>query len=379
LEIQDGPDQSLVVSHIILLLRYSIVAVTMTTINAASPPQKLSLEQVRDVRDSLKKPLTGQQVLIPLGSKAFLPGTLRPSVASSGEEQVVVNDKEMSRQQALDCLQVEIDSLKPPPRTKPVKMKSALRKSKPVSTKPEAMMNPNMPYFEIREEFNGSGEQIGAQAINVSKQLEYLQKQAAGESVVHVPPEAKYDDDDDDQADLDLEEVHVETLKPFNEEEYSSLSERLEELERLEEEANSQQEGTSKIKSMRGKGWSKGFLNAKKPLPKKKIAPTPTSTSTRKPAPPSVPTRKQAPAKEAPTTERKVAFQAEDQVKEIPRVGERSVSEVQKPAARKNIEESVFSGVVRERASAPSAPRQEQPVPKKKLSRFAQQRQEQEY
>jgi prefoldin subunit 5 len=164
----------------------------MTTSNAASPPPKLSLEQVRDVKDSLKKPLTGQQVLIPLGSKAFLPGTLRPSVSSGGEEQVVVrdqdgNDIEMTRTQALDCLQVELDSLKPPSRTKAVNVKSALRKSKPSSTaskQPVAThtpMNPSMPYFEIREEYNDSGEQINAQATNVSKQLEYLQKQAAGE------------------------------------------------------------------------------------------------------------------------------------------------------------------------------------------------------
>jgi hypothetical protein len=57
-------------------------------------------------------------------------------------------------------------------------------------------------------------------------------------------------------------------------------------------------------------------------------------------------------------------------------VGERSVSDVKKPAARKQIEESVFNGVVKERATAPSAARQEQPAPKKKLSRFAQQRQD---
>jgi hypothetical protein len=93
----------------------------------------------------------------------------------------------------------------------------------------------------------------------------------------------------------------------------------------------------------------------------------------------------------APTTERRVAFHAEDQVKEIPRVGERSISEVRKPAVSRSvsevrkpaasrpnrpIEESVFSGVVRERGAAPSAPRQEEAAPKKKLSRFAQQRQE---
>lgn len=370
----------------------------MTTSNAASPPLKLSFEQVRDVNDTLKKPLTGQQVLIPLGSKAFVPGTLRPTVSPDGEEQIVLrdqdgNDKEMTRLQALDCLQVELDSLKPPSRTKAVKIKSALRKSKPSSKQPVAThthMNPSMPYFEIREEYNDSGKQIAGQATNVSKQLEYLQKQTAGESVVHVPPESKDDDDvPDDDSDETWEEVRVENLKTFNEEEYGSLSERLEELERLEEEANRQQEGNSKIKSMR-KGWSKGFLNAKKSASTKKPAPAPTKSistqkpassqkpaQSRKPAPPPVPTPKPAPATtKAPTTERHVAFQGEDQVKEIPRVGERSVSDVRKPAARKHIEESVFNGVVKERATAPSAPRQEQPAPKKKLSRFAQQRQD---
>jgi hypothetical protein len=361
----------------------------MATSIAASPPLKLSLEQVRDVSDTLKKPLTGHQVLIPLGSKAFLPGTLRPSVSSDGEEQVVMRDqdgtdKEMTRRQALDCLQVEMDSLKHPPRTKPVNIKSALRKSKPSSKQPVAThtpMNPSMPYFEIREEYSDSGKQITGQATNVSKQLEYLQKQSSDESVVHVPPEQSKDDDGPDDDDENWEEVRVEDLKPVNEEGYSSLSTRLEELERLEEEASKQEAGNSKIKSMR-KGWSKGFLNAKKPA--KKPAPAPTKSistqqpaPTRKAAPPLAPPQKPTPATaHAPTTERRVNFQGEDQVKEIPRVGERSVSDVKKPAARKQIEESVFNGVVKERATAPSAPRQEQPPPKKKLSRFAQQRQD---
>jgi hypothetical protein len=385
----DGPETN---RFSFLTFHFFFVAVTMTTCVAASPPLKLSLEQVRDVSDSIKKPLTGQQVLIPLGSKAFLPGTLRPSVSSDGEEQVVVRDQdgkdeEMTRRQVLDSLQVEMDALKPPSRnSKAVNIKSALRKSKLSSTtalKPtHTPMNPSMPYFEIREEYNDAGKQITGQATNVSKQLEYLQKQTAGESVVHVPPESKDDEAPDDYDDGETwEEVRVEDLKPVNEEGYSNLSTRLEELERLEEKANNQQEGNSKIKSMR-KGWSKGFLNTKKPA--KKPAPAPTKSISiqkpapaRKPAPPSVPTQKSAPATtNAPTTERRVNFQGEDQVKEIPRVGERSVSDVRKPAARKQIEESVFNGVVKERATAPSAARQEEPAPKKKLSRFAQQRQD---
>jgi hypothetical protein len=221
-----GPPTNLnrFVSHI-LLFGISVEVTTMTSTNAASSPLKLSLEQVRDVKDSLVKPLTGQQVLIPLGSKAFFPGTLRPSVSSDGKEQLVVrdqdgNDKEMTRRQALDCLQVELDSLKPPSRTKPVNVKSALRTSKPSSTAskpPETLMNPSMPFFEIREEYDSGGGKIAAQAINVSKQLEYLQKQAAGESVVHVPPESKHDDvADDDDDETNLEEVRVENLKPIN-------------------------------------------------------------------------------------------------------------------------------------------------------------------
>lgn len=381
----------------------------MTTSAAASPPQKLSQEQVRDVRDTLKNPLTGQQVLVPLGNKAFFPGTLCPAVASDGEEQVVVrdrdgNDKEMTRQQALDCLQVEMDALKPPSRTKPVTMKSALKKSGPSSTASKQpasasapMMNSALPYFEIREEYNDSGQNIAAQAINVSRELEYLQTQAAGESVVHIPPESKQDDvdvPDDDQG--GREEVRVEPLKSINEEEYSNLAARLDELERLEEEASRVKVVNPKIKSLRGKGWSKGFLNNnKKSAPKKILTPNTMSISTSSqiptPSPTKASTQKPAPAMKAPTTERRVAFHAEDQVKEIPRVGERSISEVRKPAVSRSvsevrkpaasrpnrpIEESVFSGVVRERGAAPSAPRQEEAAPKKKLSRFAQQRQE---
>jgi hypothetical protein len=36
----------------------------------------LTYEQLRDVRDQLKSPLTGRSVLVPYGSKAFFPGRL---------------------------------------------------------------------------------------------------------------------------------------------------------------------------------------------------------------------------------------------------------------------------------------------------------------
>jgi len=376
---------------------------TTTNINSSNgslpPAIKLSQEQVRDVRDTLRKPLTDQQVLIPLGSKAFFPGTLQPSVSDDGQEQVALREKDgsdkiVTRQDALDSLQAEIDSFKPTPRTKTAaKTKSALRTSTNgiTASAPQYDAQPlgsPLPYFEIREEYNDAGEPITAQAIDVTKQLEYLQKQANGESVVHIPPEAKQDDIPVTQT--AVEEVHVDILKPLTDHEYDEKASRLEELMRMEEQATSSQEPVvnPKIKSLRGKGWSKGFLNSSN------------SKKTSKNKPPA-----EAANTASAKTERKVVFHDENQVKEIPRIGERSISEVRKPAAaaaasrqlqesilsgivgerpavqaRKEIEESVLSGVVRERpvGGTVSQQQQQQPeaAPKKRLSRFAQQRQQ---
>ncbi len=77
----------------------------------------LTFEQLRDVRDQLRQPLSGRSVLVPLGTKALVPGFLQPEKSeeeemvtfvpakSSGATEAVI----ISRTEALARLQDEMD------------------------------------------------------------------------------------------------------------------------------------------------------------------------------------------------------------------------------------------------------------------------------
>ena len=175
------------------------------------------------------------------------------------------------------------------------------------------------------------------------------------------------------------------TQTKVSDEEFAALSVRLDELARLEQEEETQKEENRKsAKQLRSKGWAKGFLNKQTSPTKPKAAAAKRAEPSRVPpsnaTPPVNHTETQAP--NSNDTGRAVGFMETDQVREIPRIGQRSVSEIQKPSAVKQpiLQSSVVvSEVVRERPrkgrpKGTDSPQSNKDPPPKKLSRFAQQR-----
>lgn len=287
-----------------------------------------ALENVKKILE--EGPLTEKQVMVPITTKAFFAGRLKPTLRNE-QEQVLIkmagaNFVELDRSQAIGYLERQIESRSPKTTAKYGK-ESAEERSVPA-----------LPFFEIREELDVDGREVRAEAVNVVKELEYLQKKEG--KIAAIVPMAGGSSEPPELDEPDR--VSVSNV------EYELLSARLEELARLEEQAESAKaENIKSSTKLQSKGWAKGFLNAK---PKAKRQ-----------------------AMTVPTTGKKVGFHAQDAVREIPRIGQRSASEL-KPVARKEIDTQVFSGVIRERPVGTST-ESVKPVPKKKLSRFAQERQ----
>lgn len=331
------------------------------------PP--ITRRELENVKQSLQRaPLAGTQIMVPATTKAFFSGTLQPTI-TNGKEQVLVkmvgdNLVELECSEAVTYLDRRMEMLEGT--TQPPQVASATE-----TFSQEEASEPTLPFFEIREELDESGNEVKAEAINVAKQLEYLQSKSKGKTPANtsgtsfVPTASStpmnYNSEDNDDHDQ-------EQLKPMTDQEYDALSNRLDMLARLEEEAESKKiENQASAKKLQSKGWSKGFLNAK---PKKKKM---------------TQIKKQPELSSSSTTNegKRVGFQATNDVREIPRVGTRSASELKPPTSqqqsRKEIETQVFSGVVRERSiGSINAPVEDspstKPPPKKKLSRFAQER-----
>ena len=289
-----------------------------------------AMENVKNILE--EGPLTGKQVMVPITTKAFFAGRLKPAFRNE-QEQVLIkmagtNFVELDRSQAIGYLERQIESRSPKTTTKYGKETA------------EQSSEPALPFFEIREELDVDGREVRAEAVNVVKELEYLQKKE-GKVTAMVPMAG---------VSSEIPELDESERVSISDVEYEALSARLEELARLEEQAEiAKAENMKSSSKLQSKGWAKGFLNAKP--------------------------KAERPAKNVLTTDKKVGFHAQDAVREIPRIGQRSASEL-KPVARKEIDSQVFSGVIRER---PVGTRTEsvKPVPQKKLSRFAQERQEQ--
>jgi hypothetical protein len=272
-----------------------------------------------------------------------------------------------------------------------------------------------LPFMEIREEYDETGQRlVWSEAIDVTKRLELLEQQqvdgggggGSGATTIggsgsgaardatgsgggdDVPAAAAADDDDNDdngskRDDAALTEAasssenHNDTKQQqqqqqqVSDQEYQALSSRLDELARLEEEAEmSNKINQTSAKKLQSKGWSKGFLNSTK-----KKAAVVDVVATRPSRPPVLnETASASPAAAAPvavetvrddTKKKVVGFHEETQVKEIPRVGERSIQDhIQKTkqqqpipvvAPSRPLEESVFTGVVRERRPTSTA------------------------
>lgn len=324
----------------------------------------LSLVQLQDLGDALRVPLTDRQVLIPFGKKAFFPGKLAPTRISGVDEgdhdkdeecvMVRLDDgelSEMTRQQARDHIQGDIDALLRKKRTKPASVRETAPPPKPNDNPPS--------FFDIREEIDDDGKEVRGEVVDISKPLGYIEKQESGGDFARRPMSTH-----DEGGDGFVESEEMATLP--SDEDYKVLSDRLDELAKLEEEAEKSRSRNQKSsKKLQSKGWSSGFLN-KKNLSKKTTARTPTLPTSTKPV--------------DSTSGPKVGFRADDQVREIPRVGERSVNEIRKRTTtstkgiRQPIDTSVLSGVVQERTASNQVQERRSSQPKKKLSRFAQER-----
>lgn len=333
----------------------------------SSTSKKELLSKLQQVQNVLNEPLTGKSVMVPMTTRAFFKGTLRPTMdaATQQEEQVLVrmgeeNLVEMDRYEARDFFNKRSELLREQ-KTVPISSPPA---AKPDSTTPTTQPT-GLPFFEIREEYDDQGREVRGEAINVMKELEYLQKKESGEGV-GKSTRSMYN-----ESALPVQESQedIERPKMVSDQEYSRLSSRLDELARMEEEADVKRKSNQiSAKKLQSKGWTKGFLtgNKKKSSSSKKKKPQKASAGTA------------IQLEKKPPSERKVGFQKQDQIREIPRVGTRSAADLKPPAPRKpSIESDVFNGVVRERM--PGSGQQtvaSKPATRKKLSRFAQERQE---
>lgn len=411
----------------------------------------LSPVQLRDVQDTLRKPLTGRRVLIPVGSKAFVTGELRPGSGTTAGNEASSSQKQqtemiqlrsggegdelitIARRDAVDRIQQEIQALRGRPTTtaKPTtttetpqqSTKSSLTSSSPVQpkTSPTAGTAGAPNYFEIREEINEEGQEVHAEAVDITNHLKLWEQQVNGTGGGPTSNgTSKVPSSGDGDGSVTETSVEPERRRPRKEgvsdEEFAKLSARLDELARLEEEEETKQASNRQsAKKLQSRGWAKGFLNNNNNNKKKSTKPSASaraeipilSETSRAPeavaAAPRPEANDQAVGnsnyRDIPANQSKrqsgdggrVAFTESNQVHEIPRIGQRSVSEIQKPA-QSLPGGSAISPVVRER------PRKNRPEEKsansssshndgnvsrdgdndqpqqRKLSRFAQQR-----
>ena len=489
-------------------------------------------------------PLEGRRVLVPLTSKAFFEGTLRPETSATGatdgrnaaaattttenpqsddrggiEEGVSVDEERvltnlgggylasMTRGDTDEFLRRRIDERRASGGERSGREKSGRRREKGVEggtgdrgnateeNREAKLVGPSnpLPCFEIREECDASGRVVSGRAVNVSEELQVLK-----ENISRKTSEGKGRSDElreisDLVGSLELggaantvahdssTAVGGETVKtkelispkgPLPDEQYQSISDRLDLLARLEEEDEvRKKESADSSRGLRGKGWAKGFLSKKKKAlpPNRTVATrgdgailphqTPTTgvrttevgaggadpggtgghqlvRETATAASAQAPSRKSAKQKKEKASKtggwskgfllekpnanskvqemdvrrakKKVAFGA-DEIREIPRIGDSSAREaisaqrtrsnpVQQRRQPKEFKKEAFSGVVKEKSSSvktadggsvrwvtnqitPSntvvtAGSDQEDAPKKKLSRFAQQRQQ---
>ena len=403
--------------------------------NNNNPPQQQQLDgvQLRDVQDVLRQPLTGRRVLIPLGgNKAFVAGTLQPTrndaqeeliqlrAAGSGELQTV------TRQDAVAQIQTERQALtanKKPASKATTRQSSSAKKSPPTNstnasapTARDAAAVPN--FFDIREEIDEQGKEVSSEAVNITNHLKLWENEMRKRGVESSAPpstdmvDAEVADESSPSSSSDTVEHDntSTTAQKVSDEDFAALSARLDQLARLEEEEETRrQENRKSAKKLRSKGWAKGFLNkpssssssSNKRVPQKPKAAgisqpqqgeasSPVQSTTPIAAkPPSdaqhVANRSQTETPgsrtDTPTSTRAVGFKETNQVREIPRIGQRSVGEIQKPV--KPLQSSIVSQVVRERprkgrqpkgAAGTTSTDEDNNPPQRKLSRFAQQR-----
>jgi prefoldin subunit 5 len=348
----------------------------MTTSSTAAA----TAQQLRLVHDVLQDPLTDKHVMVPLTRKAFFSGKLAPEVDSNGKEQVLLKlSKEhyvtLERREAANVLERRMESFAAS--TKTAKKKSLALADERASAKVEATEDTTsaLAFFEIREELDSEGKEVKSEAVNVVQELEYLQKREdeALNSVTRIPASIVVGGNGTHVTD------DFEPNPRISEDAFDKLSSRLDELARLEEESVvNKKENQRSANQLQGSGWSKGFLNAN---PAKKKS-TPGKVPT-KPVQHHITSSDDLATKTA-TSNKKVGFRAENEIHEIPRIGERSASFFKKPevqeaepmAGSRPVGADVFSGVIQERSVDKRPVGEKEPSERrsKPLSKFAQER-----
>ncbi len=367
----------------------------------APPRPFLTTSQVDEFLETLDTPLQDRNVLIPLTKYAFVHGRLQPSTTTKGEEIVRVAQQQKQKQQQCPSLTLMPPSLEDTLEmtlsqakdwlqqysSKQYKPKSILSKtnqsqasalpslfSSPSSSssstsKPHPRSSSSPTFVDIQEEYDDEGNPLSANVIDINRQLEAFLKLDEAES-----KENNWMDlvlEGGGQESSTLEEVEPPIKSSLTDLEYQQLSQRLQELARLEEEYEQQdQSDTRPIRPSKGGhvtskgGWNKGFLNVtKQPTPKAKPTPKPKAKPTLSPSLP-----KPSPAAVRIDT-------SQNQVQEIPRIGTQKLPPKKTPPSSKPLQESAFSGVIQERSTSVV---ERVPVPVKKTSRFATSRQQKE-
>ena len=366
------------------------------------------LKHDSDCNDSIKNndnKLTGRQIKVPLTSKAFFEGTLQPILQHNikgeqreEEELVTVNIgkgymAEMNRDEACNYIKNQMDHIvnksstadksisnNNDPTQKVKKdgkfqikkgfltnqnkegksVKASTKKTKQVfhngntmtvqpshQTASSPSQSQILPYMEIKEEFDKDGNEVKAEAYNVSKELIQFQRQLKykkegleniqnGEKN-HGMNEEKSDivntlldnlpindkdfdmnnqinDDNDDDTEHNRDEGrNIEMKKTFDD-----ISSRLDQLILLEEEdEKKKKENIKSSKRLRGKGWAKGFLDKSNSTAKQT-----------KEMSNALVTKQQAKNVTVDTIHRnkRVQFTTKDEIQEIPRIGTKSLS-----------------------------------------------------
>ena len=338
-----------------------------------------------------KQPLRGQEVMVPMTSKAFLRGVLSPKKTDDGEDVILMNldirsagnadnlvEKPMS-----DALLFLEQRIGPHHHTKKVagdaSCSTTANNSDATAPQSKSKFKPTaqphiaaLPSVDIREEYDAKGNRMLGEAVNVQARLEAfrqtLQQGGAGMTtepavtqslagkqggIINTAPK-----DVISRSSEAMEIKEEEKVVEKKQLDYDALSKRLDELIILEEKAvEVEANETKKKKGFKGKrssgGWNRGFLNgggddsspkskssqskskskgAKKTLQSSQSASTKAMTAVemQKPAP----ARRTASAP-AISTRNKVQVRIREslnETKEIPRIGSQSVNALkQKP------------------------------------------------
>lgn len=305
----------------------------------------------------------------------------------------------MSRQDALEALSKEIQTLKLDNRKKQVPSKPSSSSSSSATPAAIATKTSKPQFFEIREEINENGHEIQSQVLDISNQVQLLETTTDSRSD-HSEKEFSTTDSGDHDPEHDpmdppvAEQQHH--LRTLSDAEYDVLAARLDELAKLEEQHNGAAvEKRSPIKGMRkdnksdsktvpppnrNLGWSKGFLN--NPSKSQKIKPTKVAVA--------------QPTDDEPAEQdrKKTIVFGENEIREIPPEGnQRSTAEARPrhPQPSKPMDPNVFGGVVHEHRKSHGRNRYRQGMQEttdnrqqqqqgthqkgKRLSKFAQERQ----